>query len=57
MDPRSALRTALLSPEEAEAMDAHGQTEAAVLVPVFGYPGWVAQDAGFYDDTRYFRTR
>ncbi|HEX5954768.1 MAG TPA: CoA pyrophosphatase [Solirubrobacterales bacterium] len=38
MDPRSALRTALLSPEEAEAMDAHGQTEAAVLVPMFGYP-------------------
>lgn len=26
-------------------------------VPVFGYPGWVAQDAGFYDDTRYFRRR
>lgn len=26
-------------------------------VPVFGYPGWVAQDAGFYDDTRYFRTK
>ena len=26
-------------------------------VPVFGYPGWVAQDASFYDDTRYFRTR
>ncbi|HVJ25783.1 MAG TPA: DUF3025 domain-containing protein, partial [Burkholderiales bacterium] len=26
-------------------------------VPVFGYPGWVAQDAGFYDDPRYFRTR
>jgi hypothetical protein len=26
-------------------------------VPVFGYPGWTAQDAGFYDDTRYFRTR
>jgi len=25
-------------------------------VPVFGYPGWVAQDAGFYDDTRYFRS-
>jgi 8-oxo-dGTP pyrophosphatase MutT (NUDIX family) len=38
VDPRSALRTALLSPEEAEAMDAHGQTEAAVLVPMFGYP-------------------
>lgn len=33
-----ALRAALLSPEEAEAMDAHGQTEAAVLVPLFGYP-------------------
>ena len=26
-------------------------------VPVFGYPGWAAQDAGFYEDTRYFRTR
>jgi hypothetical protein len=24
-------------------------------VPVFGYPGWIAQDAAFYDDTRYFR--
>ena len=24
-------------------------------LPVFGYPGWVAQDARFYDDTRYFR--
>jgi len=35
----ATLRTALLSPEEAEAMDAHGQTEAAVLVPMFGYPG------------------
>jgi 8-oxo-dGTP pyrophosphatase MutT (NUDIX family) len=28
----------LLRPEEAEAMDAHGSTEAAVLVPIFGYP-------------------
>jgi 8-oxo-dGTP pyrophosphatase MutT (NUDIX family) len=28
----------LLSPEQAETMDAHGQTEAAVLVPIFGYP-------------------
>lgn len=26
-------------------------------LPVFGYPGWVAQDAAFYDDPRYFRTR
>jgi 8-oxo-dGTP pyrophosphatase MutT (NUDIX family) len=34
-----ALRAALLEPEEAEAMDAHGRTEAAVLVPIFGWPG------------------
>jgi 8-oxo-dGTP pyrophosphatase MutT (NUDIX family) len=33
-----ALRAALLRPEEAEAMDAHGRTEAAVLVPVYGWP-------------------
>jgi 8-oxo-dGTP pyrophosphatase MutT (NUDIX family) len=33
-----ALRAALLSPAEAEAIDAHGQTEAAVLVPLYGYP-------------------
>jgi 8-oxo-dGTP pyrophosphatase MutT (NUDIX family) len=33
-----ALSAALLSPEEAGAMDAHGQTEAAVLVPLFRYP-------------------
>jgi 8-oxo-dGTP pyrophosphatase MutT (NUDIX family) len=33
-----ALRAALLSPEEAEAMDAHGQVEAAVLLPLFDYP-------------------
>jgi 8-oxo-dGTP pyrophosphatase MutT (NUDIX family) len=32
------LRAVLLRPEEAEAMDAHGSTEAAVLVPIFGYP-------------------
>jgi 8-oxo-dGTP pyrophosphatase MutT (NUDIX family) len=32
------LRNVLLSPEQAETMDAHGQTEAAVLVPIFGYP-------------------
>ncbi len=38
------LRAALLSPEEAEAIDAHGRTEAAVLVPLFinaGRPGLV----------------
>jgi 8-oxo-dGTP pyrophosphatase MutT (NUDIX family) len=32
------LRDSLLVPAEAEAMDAHGRTEAAVLVPIFGYP-------------------
>jgi 8-oxo-dGTP pyrophosphatase MutT (NUDIX family) len=34
----AALREALLAPEQAQAMDAHGQTEAAVLVPLFGHP-------------------
>jgi hypothetical protein len=24
-------------------------------LPVFGYPGWAAQDEAFYDDARYFR--
>jgi 8-oxo-dGTP pyrophosphatase MutT (NUDIX family) len=38
VDARESLRSALLSPEEAEAIDAHGQTEAAVLVAIFGYP-------------------
>ena len=33
-----ALRAALLTPAEAEAMDAHGHTEAAVLVPIYDYP-------------------
>jgi len=33
-----ALRTALLRPEEAERLNAHGSTEAAVLVPLFGHP-------------------
>jgi 8-oxo-dGTP pyrophosphatase MutT (NUDIX family) len=28
----------LLTPEQAERMSAHGQTEAAVLAPLFGYP-------------------
>jgi hypothetical protein len=26
-------------------------------LPVFGFPGWSAQDPAFYDDTRYFRPR
>jgi 8-oxo-dGTP pyrophosphatase MutT (NUDIX family) len=37
-DPIDSLRAALLEPEQAEAMDAHGRTEAAVLVPIFGFP-------------------
>ena len=38
MSSVEALRAALLRPEEAEAMDAHGRTVAAVLVPMFGHP-------------------
>ena len=34
----SELRRLLLSPEEAEGIDAHGHTEAAVLVPMHGWP-------------------
>ncbi len=37
-DEIEQLRAALLTPEEAEVMDAHGRTEAAVLVPLFGHP-------------------
>jgi 8-oxo-dGTP pyrophosphatase MutT (NUDIX family) len=32
------LRSALLTPDEAVAMDAHGTTDAAVLVPMYGHP-------------------
>jgi 8-oxo-dGTP pyrophosphatase MutT (NUDIX family) len=32
------LRSLLLDPEEAEGLDAHGRTEAAVLVPMHGWP-------------------
>jgi 8-oxo-dGTP pyrophosphatase MutT (NUDIX family) len=34
----SDLRALLLDPEEAENLDAHGRTEAAVLVPMHGWP-------------------
>src|SRR3954470_14044565 len=34
----SDLRERLLAPAEAEALDAHGRTEAAVLVPMHGWP-------------------
>jgi 8-oxo-dGTP pyrophosphatase MutT (NUDIX family) len=33
------LRAALLDPSAAAEMDAHGSTEAAVLVPIYGHPG------------------
>jgi 8-oxo-dGTP pyrophosphatase MutT (NUDIX family) len=32
------LRDLLLTPEQAGAMDAHGRTEAAVLIPMHGWP-------------------
>jgi 8-oxo-dGTP pyrophosphatase MutT (NUDIX family) len=32
------LRSALLTPEDAAAMDAHGRTDAAVLLPLYGWP-------------------
>jgi 8-oxo-dGTP pyrophosphatase MutT (NUDIX family) len=38
VDPVDALRNALLPPEQAAAMDAHGKTEAAVLVPLYDFP-------------------
>ena len=34
----SDLRSLLLDPEEAEGLDAHGGTDAAVLVPMHGWP-------------------
>jgi 8-oxo-dGTP pyrophosphatase MutT (NUDIX family) len=33
-----SLREALLSPEEAQGIEAHGRTEAAVLLPIYGHP-------------------
>lgn len=32
------LRQLLLSPEDAARMDAHGRTDAAVLLPLYGWP-------------------
>ena len=34
----SELSALLLAPEEAEGLEAHGRTEAAVLVPMYGWP-------------------
>jgi 8-oxo-dGTP pyrophosphatase MutT (NUDIX family) len=38
MGVSDGLSEVLLTPAEAEAMEAHGRTEAAVLVPMFGHP-------------------
>ena len=39
MNPRASdLRSRLLTPEDAAAMDAHGRTDAAVLLPLYGWP-------------------
>ena len=38
VDGTEELRDALLRPEEAAQLQAHGATEAAVLVPLYGYP-------------------
>jgi 8-oxo-dGTP pyrophosphatase MutT (NUDIX family) len=37
-DSATRLRSLLLDPAEAERLDAHGRTEAAVLVPMHGWP-------------------
>ena len=36
--PASDLSRLLLTPEEAADLDAHGRTDAAVLVPMYGWP-------------------
>jgi hypothetical protein len=57
---------ALIAPAGTDS-DAHAQTWLARLgagatprdlppLPVFGFPGWLPQDEGFYDDARYFRS-
>jgi 8-oxo-dGTP pyrophosphatase MutT (NUDIX family) len=37
-EPSRSLSELLLDPAEAERLDAHGRTEAAVLVPMHGWP-------------------
>jgi 8-oxo-dGTP pyrophosphatase MutT (NUDIX family) len=34
----SELRSVLLDPEEAERLEAHGRNDAAVLIPMYGWP-------------------
>jgi 8-oxo-dGTP pyrophosphatase MutT (NUDIX family) len=36
--PSPDLSALLLTPEQAAAMDAHGRTDAAVLLPLYGWP-------------------
>ena len=36
--PAPDLRDLLLTPEQAAALDAHGRIDAAVLVPIYGWP-------------------
>jgi 8-oxo-dGTP pyrophosphatase MutT (NUDIX family) len=38
VDAAPELSELLLTPEQAAAMDAHGRTDAAVLVPLYGWP-------------------
>jgi 8-oxo-dGTP pyrophosphatase MutT (NUDIX family) len=39
VNPRASdLRSRLLTPEDAAAMEAHGRTDAAVLLPLYGWP-------------------
>ena len=42
-----------------QAHAAGGTPKLLAPLPVFGYPGWLAEtaNAAFYDDTRYFRRR
>lgn len=37
------------------SLPAHTNPRELAAVPVFGYPGWLPQNAAFYDDRRYFR--
>ena len=41
----------------AASLDAYGSPQDMSPLPVFGYPGWLAQDEAFYRDVRYFRLR
>lgn len=36
--PAQSLRNALLTPEQAAAIEVHGRSDAAVLIPLYSYP-------------------